>query len=82
VAQVKATETAARSLGVQLQVLDVRGPQDLGGVINTTKKQGVGALMVLGSPTLFEGQRRVGELAMKANLPVISAWRLLPETFP
>jgi len=79
-AQVKATETAARSLGVQLQVLDVRGPQDLGGVINTAKKQGVGALMVLGSPTLFEYQRRVGELATKANLPVISAWRLLPES--
>ena len=49
-------------------------------MINTTKKQGVGALMVLGSPTLFEYQRRVGELVTKANLPVISAWRLLPES--
>ena len=77
-AQVKAAETAAQSLGVQLQVLDVRGPQDLGDVIYTAKKQGVGALMVLGSPTLFEYQRRVGELVTKANLPVISAWRLLP----
>src|SRR6266850_207769 len=79
-AQVKETETAARSLGMQLHILDVRGPQDLGNVINTAKKQGVGALMVLGSPTLFEYQRRVGELATKANLPVISAWRLLPES--
>jgi putative tryptophan/tyrosine transport system substrate-binding protein len=79
-AQVKATETAARSLAVQLQVLDVRGPQDLGDVINSAKKQGVGALLVLGSPTLFEYQRRVGELVTKANLPVISAWRLLPES--
>jgi putative ABC transport system substrate-binding protein len=79
-AQVKATETAARSLGVQLQVLDVRGPQDLGDVINAAKKQGVGAMMILGSPTLFEYQRRVGELVTKANLPVISAWRLLPES--
>jgi putative ABC transport system substrate-binding protein len=79
-AQVKATETAARSMGVQLQVLDVRGPQDLGDVINTAKKQGVGALLVLGSPTLFEYQRRVGELVTKANLPAISAWRLLPES--
>ena len=79
-AQVRATETAARSLGVQLKVLDVRGPQDLGDVIDTAKKQGVGALMILGSPTLFEYQRRVGELVTKANLPVISAWRLLPES--
>ena len=79
-AQVKAAETAARSLGVQLQVLDVRGPQDLGDVINTAKKHGVEALMVLGSPTLFEYQRRVGDLVSAANLPVISAWRLLPES--
>src|SRR6266850_1187927 len=77
-AQVKETETAARSLGMQLHILDVRGPQDLGNVINTAKKQGVGALMVLGSPTLFESQLRVGELASKANRPVISAWRRLP----
>ena len=79
-AQVRETETAARSLGMHLHVLDVRGPQDLRDVINTAKKQGVGALMVLGSPTLFEYQRRVGELATKANLPVISAWRVLPES--
>jgi putative ABC transport system substrate-binding protein len=79
-AQVRATATAAQSLGVQLQVLDVRGPQDLGDVIDGAKKQGAGALMVLGSPTLFEYQRRVGELVTKANLPAISAWRLLPES--
>ena len=79
-AQVRATETAAQSLELQLQVLDVRGPQDLGDVIDGAKKKGVGALMVLGSPTLFEYQRRIGELVAKANLPVISAWRLLPES--
>ncbi len=79
-AQVRATETAAQSLELQLQVLDVRGPQDLGDAIDGAKKKGVGALMVLGSPTLFEYQRRIGELVAKANLPVISAWRLLPES--
>jgi putative ABC transport system substrate-binding protein len=35
--------------------------------------------MVLGSPTLFEYQRRIGELVTKARLPAISAWRQLPE---
>ena len=79
-AQVVATETAARSLGVQVQVLDVRGPGDLGDVIDTAKKQGAGAVMVLGSPTLFEYQRRIGELVTKARLPVISAWSSLPES--
>ena len=78
-AEVKAVETAARSLGVQLQVLDVRGPLDLGDVIDTAKRQKAGALMVLGSPTLFEYQHRLGELVTKARLPVISAWSQLPE---
>jgi putative ABC transport system substrate-binding protein len=39
---VRATETAARSLGVQLQVLEVRGPQDLDEVFATAKKRGAG----------------------------------------
>ena len=36
--------------------------------------------MVLGSPTPFEYQRRIGELVTKARLPVISAWSSLPES--
>jgi putative ABC transport system substrate-binding protein len=52
VVEVKATETAARSLGVQLQVLDVRGPQDLEDRINSAKKQGAEGVMCLASPTL------------------------------
>ena len=78
-AQMKATETAARSLGVQLHVFDVRGSRDLGDAVNTVKKHGAGAVMVLGSPTLFEYQRRIGELVTQARLPVISAWSQLPK---
>jgi putative ABC transport system substrate-binding protein len=65
---------------VQLQILEVRGPQDLSDVIDTAKKQGAGAVMVLGSPTLFEYQRRLAELVTKAHLPTISAWRQLSES--
>jgi putative ABC transport system substrate-binding protein len=79
-AQVKAAESAAQSLGLQLQVLDVRGPLDLADVMTAAKKQGPGAVMVLGSPTLFEYQRPIGELFTKARLPVISAWKQLPES--
>jgi putative ABC transport system substrate-binding protein len=49
-------------------------------VIDTAKKQGAGAVMVLGSPTLYEYQRRLAELVRKAHLPTISAWRQLPES--
>jgi putative ABC transport system substrate-binding protein len=79
-AVVRATETAARSLGVQLQVSEVRGPQDVDEVFGTAKKRGAGAVMVIGSPTLYEYQRRIAELAKRTRLPVISAWRQLPES--
>jgi len=52
----------------------------LSDAIDTAKKQGAGAVMVLGSPTLFEYQRSVGQLVTKARLPAISAWRQLPES--
>jgi putative tryptophan/tyrosine transport system substrate-binding protein len=78
-AQLRASEAAARSLGVQLQILPVRGLQDLSDAISAAKKQGAGAMMVLGSATLYEYQGRVAELVTKARLPSISAWRQLPE---
>ncbi len=79
-AALRATEGAARSLGLQLHVQEVRGPQGLGEVFRAAKKLGTGAVMILGSPTLYEYQRRVAELATKTRLPAISAWRQLPES--
>ena len=79
-AVVRATEVAASSSEVQLQALQVRSAQDLGDALGTAKKGGAGAIMVLGSPTLYEYQDRIAELAMKARLPTISPWRKLPES--
>ena len=35
--------------------------------------------MVLGTPSLFLQQHRIAELAIRARLPTVSAWRQLPE---
>ncbi|HWN54455.1 MAG TPA: ABC transporter substrate-binding protein [Methylomirabilota bacterium] len=74
-AVLRATEAAARTLGVQLQVFEVQRPQDLDDAFATAKKRGLGAVMILGLPTLFEHQRHIAELATKTRLPVISPWR-------
>jgi len=74
-----ATERAARALNVQLTPLAVQGPDDVSEAIENAKKEGIDAVMVLGTPSLFLQQHRIAELAIRARLPTVSAWRQLPE---
>jgi putative ABC transport system substrate-binding protein len=78
-AVMSAAEGAARSLELQLEPLVMRRPEDLSDAFVTAKKQGVEAVMVLGTPILFPHQRQIAELAARARLPTISPWRQLPE---
>jgi putative ABC transport system substrate-binding protein len=73
--QVTAIEGAARSLAVQLQVLEVRGPDDIAGAFEAAKKRGAEALNVLASPLLHALRKTVIDLAAKNRLPTIYQWR-------
>ncbi len=75
----RVTERAARALNVQLTPLAVQSPDDVSQAIEHAKKEGVDAVMVLGTPTLFPQQHRIAELATRARLPTVSPWRQLPE---
>jgi len=75
----RATEHAAHALNVQLTPLAVQRSDDVSEAIENAKKEGVDAVMVLGTPTLFPQQHRIAELATSARLPTVSAWRQLPE---
>jgi putative tryptophan/tyrosine transport system substrate-binding protein len=75
----RATEHAARALNVQLTPLAVQRADDVSEAIGNAKKEGVDAVMVLGTPALFLQQHRIAELATSAGLPTVSAWRQLPE---
>jgi ABC-type uncharacterized transport system substrate-binding protein len=75
----RATEHAARALNVQLTPLAVQRPDDVSEAIGNAKKEGVDAVMVLGTPTLFPLQHRIAELATSARLPTVSAWRRAPQ---
>ncbi len=74
-AVLKATEAAARSLGVQLQGFEVRRLTDLDDAFNAAKKRGVGAVMVPGIPSLSGYQRQIADLAARTRLPVILPWK-------
>ncbi len=73
--QWKEVETAARSLGVQPQLLDVRRPEDLGRAFDTAIRQRAGALVVGLSPLTRANREAIADLAAKHRLPAIYASR-------
>jgi putative ABC transport system substrate-binding protein len=72
--QLKSIKAAARSLAVQLQILEVRGPDDLAIAFRKAKEQRAEALNVLGSPLLASLQKTIVDLAARNRLPAIYQW--------
>ena len=69
--RVQSTEEAARVLGVQLRVVEVRASEELNGAFSTLKQHRIEALLVA-SNRLFAGVRvRLAELAAQARMPVM-----------
>ena len=67
----KETEVAARALGVQLQLVEARGPNDFDSAFSAMTRERAGALIVFPSTLLFAHQRRIVDLATKSRLPAI-----------
>ena len=71
----KATQTAARSLGVTLQAVEVRTADDFERAFASILKQRAEALVVGPGQFLFSHQQRVVEFSAKNHLPSIYAWK-------
>ena len=65
------TAAAARASGVQLQHLEVQGPNDIDRTFAVMSRQKVGGLIVLPSPMFFSEQSRIVNLAAKHRLPAM-----------
>jgi putative ABC transport system substrate-binding protein len=70
----KEMEAASRALGVQLQLLEVRGPNDFDNAFGAMIKERAGAFTVLPTPMFLVERRRIVELAAKSRLPAIFHW--------
>jgi putative tryptophan/tyrosine transport system substrate-binding protein len=67
---VKEYEAAAGGLKIQLQSLEVRGPNpDLEGVFQTAAKRRANALVTILNPSLNRYRKQIAELAIKNRLP-------------
>jgi putative ABC transport system substrate-binding protein len=63
------TEVAAQALRLQLQSLEVRGPNDVEPAFQAARKERAGALIVLRDVVISNQIRRILELAVKTHIP-------------
>ena len=66
---VKSIEDAARTLGMQLQLVPADSPDDIASAFSAMAKEHAGAFIVMPSPMLFGEHRRIVELALNNRLP-------------
>jgi putative ABC transport system substrate-binding protein len=71
----KGADVAARALGMRLQFVEARGPEDFDRAFSEMNRAGAGALTVLPSAMLFIERRRLVDLAAKSRLPAVYTWR-------
>jgi putative ABC transport system substrate-binding protein len=67
----KEADVAARALGMRLQFVEARGPEDFNRAFSDMTRARAGALTVLGSTMFFNERRRLVELAAKIRLPAV-----------
>jgi putative ABC transport system substrate-binding protein len=70
---------AARSLGVQLQLLEARGPNEFDGAFAAMAKERVGALLVVADSMFNLHRTRLADLAARSRLPAAYGTREIVE---
>jgi putative ABC transport system substrate-binding protein len=64
-------EVAARSLGVQVQILEARGPDEFQGAFAAMTRERAGALLVFPDGMFLLHRTRIADLAAKSRLPAM-----------
>jgi len=64
-------EAAARALGVRLQVLEARDPQEIDSAFAAMTRERAGALLIFPDPIFGNQRRQIAELAAKRRLPAM-----------
>jgi ABC-type uncharacterized transport system substrate-binding protein len=73
--QLREAEAAARAVGVRLQALEARDPQEIASAFAAMTRERAGALVVLADAILYNQRKQIAELAAKSRLPSASALR-------
>jgi ABC-type uncharacterized transport system substrate-binding protein len=73
--ELRETEAAARTIGVTLQPLEVRHPDDLAPLIAKATRERADALLVFAHAFAFVHRDRIVELSARQRLPTMFGWR-------
>ena len=71
VSQFEETQSAAQALGIQLHYLEVRGPDDFEGLLDTAIRERADALFMLVAPIIIEHHVQIATLAVAKRLPAM-----------
>jgi putative ABC transport system substrate-binding protein len=77
--QIDHTETAAKALGVRLQVLEVQRSEDLDKAFQSAARGRAGGLVTLGDLFIFTQRLRIVALAAQSKLPGMYGWPVFPQ---
>ena len=75
----KQTQAAAQAFAIQLQSIEVRGPEDFAGAFATAVTGHAGAIVAFDDPLTVGYPTQIAALAAKHRLPVIYGFREFPE---
>ena len=67
----KATQLAAKTLGLKLNYLDIRDPHDVETAFKAARAGSADAVLALASRVLFSQRLHIADLALKSRLPTI-----------
>ena len=76
--QVAAARPTAKSLGIELDVVEVRDSRDYDTAFAAANKSASG-LFVVANPTFFDDRQRLAAAAMKHRVPVLCEWPEMAE---
>jgi len=69
--QLRLAQEAARTAGIQLQLLNASAPGEIDGAFAAMTAERAGAVVVLADPMLIDQRARIAELASRRNLPSV-----------
>jgi len=73
--QIVATQNAANTLGVELEVCEIRHRDDLTGAFDKARTSGADGIDVFASPSLSSLFREIIDLSMSYRIPAIYQWK-------
>src|SRR5262245_55127092 len=74
--QVQEAKRASQALGLDVQAVEVRDPDNLQPAFQVALKGRAGALLVVSDQSFIENRVRIAELSARAKLPAMYAFRL------